>query len=166
MAGKDWMDEALGEMKAGGRPGVAIVVPDDDRMLGELSDQLEALFGNGKDGSGVFLCCSAAHAKERFGERADGAALLFLDAEGRALGSVGGRLSEVLQPDKFRRACRKHLGKATAAAPRLPYGVRWDEEQHHKLFGTAYDPCPPCGMPHFDGESSRMVRYLRLLDQG
>ncbi len=161
----DWMDEALAEMKRTGRPGVAILVPDGDGLLGNLSDRLEALFGDGAEGSGVYLCCTASHARERFGDAAAGAALLFLDPEGRPAGSVKGALSKVLEPDRFRRACRKHLGKPTAAARPLPYGVEWDEEQHHKLFGTAYDPCPPCGMPHFDGESSRMVRYLRLLDR-
>lgn len=166
MARGNWLDEALAEMKSTGRPGVAIVVPDDDALLGKLSERLEALFTEGRDEPAVFLCVGASHAKERFGDPASGAALLFLDPEGRPASSVGGGLDQALEPARFRRACRKHLGKPTPPAPRLPYGVEWSEEQHHKLFGTAYDPCPPCGMPRFDGESSRMVRYLRVLDRG
>ncbi len=164
MARKDWLDEALADMKKAGKPGVAIVVPDDDHMLGELSDRLEGLFGEGND-SAVFLCLTASHAAKKFGEKAGNAALLLLDTQGNFKESVEGDLSEVLQPDRFRKAVQKHVGKAAPAANRLPYHVKWDEEQEHKLFGTSYDPCPPCGMPHFDGESSRMVRYLRLLDR-
>ena len=164
MARKDWLDEALAEMKKAGKPGVAIVVPDNDHMLGHFSDQLERLFGEGDD-SAVFVCLKASHAKDRFGEKAGSAGLLLLDSQGNLKESVEGDLSDVLQPVPFRKAIKKHVGKAAPAADRLPYGVKWDEEQHHKLFGTSYDPCPPCGMPHFDGKSSDMVRYLKLLDR-
>jgi hypothetical protein len=164
MARKDWLDEALAEMKKAGKPGVAIVVPDDDRMLAHFSDQLERLFGDGDD-SAVFVCLKASHAVERFGEKSGKAALLLFDREGGVKETVEGDLSEVLLPAPFRKAIQKHVGKAAPSADRLPYGVKWDEEQHHKLFGTSYDPCPPCGMPRFDGKSSDLVRYLKLLDR-
>jgi hypothetical protein len=72
MSQADRMDEALAEMKSAGRPGVAIVAPDDDRLLGELSERLEALVAAGLPGSALFLCCTASRARERFGDRAAG----------------------------------------------------------------------------------------------
>ena len=47
----------------------------------------------------------------------------------------------------------------------LPYGVEWAEEQHHRLFGTRYDPCAGCGMPRMSNNTSRLIRYLRLLEK-
>ena len=168
MNDKRWLDEALEEMRAGGRPGIAIVIPDAHPCLGELSERFQRLFcGLNADllRRAVYVCLRESTALDRFG---DTSTLLALDPAGRVLRAKAGPPEELLEWKAFEKALDVLLADSAAASgiPRhpLPYGLAWDEEQHHKLFGTSYDPCPTCGMPSFQGASSNLVRYLRLLD--
>jgi len=164
----DALDRALEEMRASRRPGLVIVIPDDvpSYRLGELSNRLMDLFGLLADAPGraVFACARAGEARRRFG---DAPTLLALDPEGRRIGARTGELGDLLAAPAFGEAVDALLAASPAApraAPALPYGVQWAEDTHLNLFGTAYDPCPACGMPRVGANEAELIRYLRLME--
>ena len=163
----DVLSEALSEMKAARRPGVVIVIPDDLRFtLGALSEQLQGLLGLGGVSTerAVLACARAAAVQARFGEAPT---LLALDPDGRPVGSRRGALETLLQPGPFAKAVEKLLAGHPSTSPArraLPYGVEWAEDTHRNLFGTNYDPCPPCGRPSIDADEAALIRYLRLTE--
>jgi hypothetical protein len=163
----DVLGEALAEMKAARRPGVVIVIPDDLRFtLGELSEQLQGLFGLGGASTerAVVVCARAAAVKARFGQAPT---LLALEPDGRPVGARNGGLDELLRPADFVKAVEELLAAHPSTSPArraLPYGVEWAEDTHRNLFGTNYDPCPPCGMPSVDENAAQLIRYLRLME--
>lgn len=167
------LNDALKEMKAARRPGLLIVLPDDFQfLLGEFSNRLEQLFGPWIDATGwpsraVYACVRAKEAKARVG---DTSTLIALDPDGKKIGARDGDLMETLNPGPFSEAVDALLAAyppapppAELKAPKLPYGVEWAQDTHQNLFGTSYDPCPPCGMPRMDANAQELIRYLKLL---
>ena len=115
----------------------------------------------------VLVLIPKAKAKACLPDVEDGKTLVTLDADGKVVQAVEADLAETLQPGVFAKKIGQLLGKKDVGsdAPRreLPYGVEWAEGTHKQLFGTAYDPCPPCGMPRMDGKAEELIKYLRLL---
>jgi hypothetical protein len=162
----DALDRGLEEMRSRRRPGLVIVIPDDSPyLLGTLSDRLSSLFVEAAPGStrAVFVCARSSEARKRFGEAPT---LLALDPDGRPIGSRTGELGELLEVGAFGEAVDALFSAypAAPAPPALPYGVEWAEDTHRNLFGTAYDPCPPCGMPRVGPNEAELIRYLRLME--
>ena len=163
----DVLSDALAEMRTARRPGVVIAVPDDLRfLLGELSERLQGVFGLGGASMDrcVVACARAAAVTARFGRAP---ALLALDPDGRPVGSHDGPLDAILHPSAFTEAVERLLARHPSTSPArraLPYGVEWAEDTHRNLFGTNYDPCPPCGMPRVDENEATLIRYLRLTE--
>ena len=164
----DALDRALEEMRTSRRPGLVIVIPDDFpcAQLGELSNRLMGLFVDAapRPSRAVVACARAGEARTRF---SDAPTLLALDPDGRPMGSRTGELGDLLRAPAFWEAVDALFAAAPAApraAPALPYGVEWAEATHRNLFGTAYDPCPGCGLPSVDEKEAELIRYLRLME--
>ncbi len=158
-----WFDDALREMKESGRPGV-VVLSGAEGYLMDFSETLQGWISNGdleacrRRAVLVFLPASAATAC--IPGLPEGHRVALLDSAGKLL-----RSSTAEFPAALEGLLRKEDVEKPSPVRELPYGVEWAEGQHHELFGTRYDPCPPCGMPRVDNNQSRLIRYLRLLEK-
>jgi hypothetical protein len=172
MSAPAWYLDALREMKETRRGGVVMIVPQEGYLSG-ISENLQALVSDDSRAvralrrRAVLVLIPTSLAPECLPDVEAGKTLVILDADGRVLKAVEVDLAETLQPGVFSRRVGRLLCKTDAgsdAPPRaLPYGVEWAEGDHRDLFGTAYDPCPPCGMPRIDNDAARLIKYLRLL---
>ena len=167
-----WFLDALREMKETRRGGVVFIVPREG-YLTQVSKRMEWLVRDDSRGvralrrRAVLVLIPMSLAKECLPDVEDGVTLVTLDPDGRVVKTVKADLAETLLPGVFTKEVGRLLCKTAVgsdAPPReLPYGVEWAEGAHKDLFGTAYDPCPPCGLPRIDDKAEEMIKYLRLL---
>ncbi len=153
-----WLRAALDRMKRTKRRGIVVVAPDIDaeRLGRALLQRYEDPATRDIFSRAVFIGATTAIARA---EWKSNDTLFALKPDG-ALSSSATLGPNVFEDAAVFLATFAPLVDAKGDEPRLPYGCVLPEHPIASVFGTAYDPCPACGMAQVPDESWRFLNFL------